>query len=70
MRFYGNQRFNDLVYGNSRKARDPPAWISGDETITRMYTRKASDIRMRTKKKNESGLLNQNLCGSNEGFVT
>ena len=70
MRFYGNQRFNDLVYKNSREARDPPAWISGDETITRMYTRKASDIRMRTKKKNESGLLNQNLCGSNEGFVT
>ena len=25
---------------------------------------------MRTQKKNESGLLNQNLCGSNEGFVT
>ena len=70
MRFYGNQRFNEIIYGNSRKARDPPAWISGDETITRMYTRKASDIRMRTQKKNESGLLNQNLCGSNEGYVT
>ena len=25
---------------------------------------------MRTKKKNESGVLNQNLCGSNEGYST
>ena len=24
---------------------------------------------MRTSKKNESGILNQNLCGSNEGYT-
>ena len=51
MRFYGNKRLNDIIYGNSRNARDPPGYISGDETITRMYTRKATDIRMRTSKK-------------------
>ena len=61
---------NDIVYGNTRRARDPPMYISGDETITRLYTRKATDVRMRTKKKNESGILNQNLCGSNEGYST
>ena len=70
MRFYGNKRLNDIIYGNSRNARDPPGYISGDETITRMYTRKATDIRMRTSKKNESGILNQNLCGSNEGYTS
>ena len=50
-RFYGVQQLNDIVYGNTRKARDAPIFISGDETITRLYTRKATDIRMRTKKK-------------------
>ena len=25
---------------------------------------------MRTSKKNESGILNQNLCGSNQGYST
>ena len=69
-RFYGNRELNKIVYGNSRRARDPPGRISGDETIKRLYTRKASDIRMRTSKKNESGTLNQNLCGSNEGYDT
>ena len=69
-RFYGVQQLNDIVYGNTRKARDAPIFISGDETITRLYTRKATDIRMRTKEKNESGVLNQNLCGSNEGYTT
>ena len=69
-RFYGVQRFSNIVYGNCRKARDPPARFSGDETITRCYTRKATDIRMRTSKKNESGILNQNLCGSNKGYST
>ena len=59
---------NRIVYGNSRLARDPPPKISGDETITRLYTRKATDIRMRIAKKNESGILNQNLCGSNKGY--
>ena len=62
IRFYGIKKLNDIVYGNSRAARDPPAWVSGDETITRTYTQKASDIRMRTAKKNESGMLNQNIC--------
>ena len=69
-RFYGNKNLNDIVYGNSRKAREPPVRISGDETITRTYTRKGSDICMRTRKKNESGILNQNLYGSNEGYTT
>ena len=70
IRFYGNHRLNETVYGNSRKARDPPEFISGDETITRLYTQRATDIRMRTSKKNESGILNQNICGSNEGYST
>ena len=70
IRFYGNQRLSEIVYGNSRKARDPPEFISGDETITRLYTQRATDIRMRTSKKNESGILNQNICGSNEGYST
>ena len=35
-----------------------------------MYTKKATDVRMRTSKKNESGILNQNLCGSNQGYST
>ena len=61
---------SEIVYGNSRKSREPPNFFSGDETITRLYTRKATDIRMRTSKKNESGILNQNLCGSNEGYET
>ena len=38
--------------------------------VTRTYTRKNTEIRMRTSKKNESGILNQNLCGSNEGYAT
>ena len=70
IRFYGNARLNAIVYGNSRKARDPGRFVSGDETITRLYTRRATDIRMRTSKRNESGILNQNICGSNEGFTT
>ena len=70
IRFYGNKRLNEIVYGNSRKARDPPRFVSGDETITRLYTQRATDIRMRTGKKNESGILNQNICGSNEGYST
>ena len=70
IRFYGVEELTKIVYGNSRKARDPPAKISGDETITRLYIKKATDIRMRTRKKNESGALNQNLCGSNEGYAT
>lgn len=69
-RFYGNKEINDIIYRNSRSARDPPCNISGDETITRLYTLKATDIRMRTAKKNESGILNQNLCGSNQGYST
>ena len=56
------------MYSQARLARDPPHVISGDETITRMYGRKATDVRMRTSKKNESGILNQNLCSSNEGY--
>lgn len=70
LRFYGNKKLNEIVYGNSRKARENPCRISGDETITRLYTKRATDIRMRTAKKNESGILNQNLCGSNEGYET
>ena len=56
------------MYQQARIARDPPSFISGDETITRMYGRKATDIRMRTSKKNESGILNQNLCSNNDGY--
>ena len=67
-RFYGNAEFSRIVYQNARLARDPPPNISGDETITRFYGKKAVDIRMRTKKKNESGILNQNICGSNVGY--
>ena len=69
-RFYGTKKLNEIVYGNSRAARDPPEVISGDETITRLYTKKATDVRMRTRKKNESGILNQNLCGSNKNYLT
>ena len=61
---------NKIIYGNSRKSRDPPKFFSGDETITRLYTTKATDICMRTSKKNESSILNQNLCGSNQGYST
>ena len=68
IRFYGADKFSEIVYSNSRKSRDPPASISGDETITRLYSKKATDIRMRTKKKNESGVLNQNLCGANDEY--
>ena len=56
------------MYQQARIARDPPSFISGDETITRMYGRKATDIRMRASKKNESGILNQNLCSNNDGY--
>ena len=70
IRFYGAEKFSRIIYENSIAARDPPNTISGDETITRLYTQKATDIRMRTSKKNESGALNQNLCGSNEGYTT
>ena len=58
-RYYGTTDFSRIVYQQARIARDPPSFISGDETITRMYGRKATDIRMRTSKKNESGILNQ-----------
>ena len=64
------KEFADIIYQNSRKARNTPHRISGDETITRLYTSKVTSIRMRTAKKNESGILNQNLCGSNEGYST
>ena len=67
-RFYGTTEFSRTVYSQARLPRDPPHVISGDETITRMYGRKATDVRMRTSKKNESGILNQNLCSSNEGY--
>ena len=70
IRFYRNKQFSEIIYANSRKARDPPLTISGNETITRLYTQKATDVRMRTKKKNESRILNQNLCGSNKGYST
>ena len=68
-RFYGNMEFEKIVYDNSRRARDCPLSVSGDETITRLYSKKATDIRMRTSKKNESGILNQNLCCSNVGYM-
>ena len=61
---------NDNVYGNARAARDPSMFISDDGTITRLCIRKATDIRMRTKKKKECVVQNQNLCGSNEGSAT
>ena len=67
-RFYGNKTFSEIVYSNSRRSRDPPKSISGDETITRLYTKKLTEIRMRTSKKNESGVLNQNLCGANDEY--
>ena len=68
IRFYGIKKFSEIVYSNSRKSREPPNTISGDETITRLYSKKARDIRMRTSKKNESGILNQNLCGANDEY--
>ena len=68
IRFYGNEELSHIVYGNSIESREPPNTFSGDETVTRCYTKKATDIRMRTSKKNESGILNQSLCGSNEGY--
>ena len=68
-RFHGNKPFADVLYNNSRNARDPPSWVLGDETIIRMYGNKESDIRMRTSKKNESGILNQNICASNIGYL-
>ena len=67
-RYYGTNDFSKIVYSQARLARDPPPFMSGDETITRMYGRKATDVRMRTSKKNESGILNQNLCSSNHGY--
>ena len=70
IRFYGNNLLNKIIYGNSRNSREPPNFFSGDETITRLYTSKATNIRMRTRKMNESGILNQNLCGSNQGYST
>ena len=68
LRFYGNKEFSEIVYSNSRKSRDPPRSVSGDETVTRLYTKKLTEIRMRTHKKNESGVLNQNICGSNDEY--
>ena len=70
IRFYGNDALNNLIYLNSRRARDAPIQVSGDETVTRMYTQRATDIRMRTSKKNESGILNYNICGTNVGYTT
>ena len=56
------------MYCPARLPRNLPLVISGDENITRLYGRKATDVRMRTSKKNESGILNQNLWSSNEGY--
>ena len=58
------------MYQNSRSSRQAPNTISGDETVIRCYTKKATDIRMRTSKKNESGILSQGLCTSNEDYAT
>ena len=69
IRFYANEQLSKIIYGNSRDSREAPNIFSGDETITRCYTKKATDIRMRTAKKNESGILNQSLCSSNEGYA-
>ena len=70
IRFYGVKRLSEIIYQNSRKSREPPNTISGDETVIRCYTKKATDVRMRTSKKNESGILCQGLCSSNEGYAT
>ena len=51
VRFYGIQKLSEIVYQNSRSSRQPPNTISGDETVIRCYTKKATDIRMRTSKK-------------------
>jgi len=56
------------VYRNSRNARQVPISISADETITRLYSQKARQIRMRTAKKNESGIKNQSICGANDEY--
>ena len=69
IRFYGNKKISDIIYSNSRKSRDPPKSISGNETITRLYSKKAREIRMRTSKKNERKILNQNLCGDNDEYA-
>ena len=70
IRFYGVEELNNIIYSNTRRSRDPPAVGSGDERITRMYSKRTTDIRMRTSKKNESGLLDQSICSSNEGYKT
>ena len=56
------------MYSNSKRSGDTPIFISGDETITRLYTKRLTEIRMRTSKKNESGVLKQNLCGANDEY--
>ena len=56
------------VYTNSRLAREAPISASADETITRLYSQKAKDIRMRTAKKNESGIKNQSICTANDEY--
>ena len=68
IRFYGMKEFSDIVHENSRKSRYPPVSVSGDETITRLYSKKATDFRMQSSKKNGSGILNQSLCGANDGY--
>ena len=64
IRFYGNAEFSGIVYQNAGLARDPPPNISGDETITRFYGKKAVDIRMRTSKKNEAGFSTGLMSGT------
>ena len=68
LRFYGAEELAKEVYRNSRNARQVPISISADETITRLYSQKARQIRMRTAKKNESGIKNQSICGANDEY--
>ena len=52
--FLWKHKLEYIIYGNTRKAREPPVRISDDETIIRSQTRKGSDIRTRVRKNNES----------------
>ena len=68
LRFYGVEDLANEVYANSQIAREAPISASADETITRLYSQKAKDIRMRTAKKNESGIKNQSICTANDEY--
>ena len=56
------------VYRNSRNAWQVPISLSAHETIIRLYSQKARQIRMRPAKKNESDIKNQSIWGANDEY--